>query len=186
MAKRVQHKPRRRVGLKEMGRRGLSMLMAMIMVISLIQISAFAAGGDQSGYVKNPDPKYQYGLAEGNNENASESNYDVKISKSAEATDKADEFKITLTVDSKDRVVESEKIVGADIVLVFDMSSSMDGERWDSLKNSANTFIDRMLGSESSSQNRVSIVAYSRYYTTIQNGAVDKMPDHLLRAEKWQ
>ena len=48
MAKRVQHKPRRRVGLKEMGRRGLSMLMAMIMVISLIQISAFAAGSNHT------------------------------------------------------------------------------------------------------------------------------------------
>ena len=85
------------------------------------------------------------------------------MSKSAEATNEENVFKITLTVDSKDRVVESEEIVGADIVLVFDMSSSMDGSRWDSLKNSANTFIDRMLGSESSGQNRVSIVAYGTY-----------------------
>lgn len=42
MAKRLQEKPRKQRSLRGMARHGLSILMAMIMVISLIQISVFA------------------------------------------------------------------------------------------------------------------------------------------------
>ena len=42
MAKRIQQKPRKQRSLRGMARHGLSILMAMVMVISLIQISAFA------------------------------------------------------------------------------------------------------------------------------------------------
>ena len=42
MAKRLQEKPRKQRSLRGMARHGLSILMAMVMVISLIQISAFA------------------------------------------------------------------------------------------------------------------------------------------------
>ena len=42
MAKRLQEKPRKQRSLRGMARRGLSILMAMVMVISLIQISVFA------------------------------------------------------------------------------------------------------------------------------------------------
>ena len=48
MAKRIQQKPRKQRSLRGMARRGLSILMAMVMVISLIQISVFATGGDES------------------------------------------------------------------------------------------------------------------------------------------
>lgn len=155
--------------LKNLGRRGLSLFMAAVMTLSLIQISAFAAAPDYSDRVENPSPKYQYALAEGDNAEASEKNHDIKISKSAEATSTENEFKITLTVDSKDRIVSTEKIVGADIVLVFDLSSSMDGQNWTSLKSSANSFINKMLGADSSGENRISIVAYSRTYAMLQD-----------------
>ena len=45
--------------LKNLGRRGLSLFMAAVMTLSLIQISAFAAAPDSSDRVENPSPKYQ-------------------------------------------------------------------------------------------------------------------------------
>ena len=51
MAKRIQQKPRKQRSLRGMARRGLSILMAMVMVISLIQISAFADVNDTEFHI---------------------------------------------------------------------------------------------------------------------------------------
>lgn len=51
MAKRIQQKPRKQRSLRGMARRGLSILMAMVMVISLIQISAFATDDSEPIHV---------------------------------------------------------------------------------------------------------------------------------------
>ena len=51
MAKRIQQKPRKQRSLRGMARRGLSILMAMVMVISLIQISVFADVNDTEFHI---------------------------------------------------------------------------------------------------------------------------------------
>lgn len=51
MAKRLQQKPRKQRSLRGMVRHGLSILMAVVMVISMIQISAFAEGHDTEFHI---------------------------------------------------------------------------------------------------------------------------------------
>ena len=132
MAKRVQQKPRRRVGLKEMGRRGLSLLMAMIMVISLIQISAFAAG---SSHTSAEQIMEGYFTPDDNNKTVTDNTTDtaarstqggnVTVSKTIAGTDKENEFLVTLEVQTKQKLSETVSSPDAAVVLVLDRSGSM-------------------------------------------------------------
>ena len=132
MAKRVQQKPRRRVGLKEMGRRGLSMLMAMIMVISLIQISAFAAG---SSHTSAEQIMEGYFTPDDNNKTVTDNTTDtaarstqggnVTVSKTIAGTDKENEFLVTLEVQTKQKLSETVSSPDAAVTLVLDRSGSM-------------------------------------------------------------
>ena len=82
-------------------------------------------------------------------------------------------FEITLTVDAKDRVVPVEEVVGADVVLVFDISPSMDWgnpTRLSRLQSAADSFIKGILEEES---NRVSIVAYSGISGVVHDWSAD-------------
>lgn len=153
--------------LKLLGRKGISLLLAVVMTISLIQIGAFAAlGSEADSYVSHQGEAKFYD--ENGKEVAESGDWAVKLLKTAEATDTPNEFEITLSVETKKRIVTTEDVVGADVVLVFDLSSSMDeGTKWSSLKTAADTFIDKMLGNGNPNQNRIAIVAYSRYYKTL-------------------
>ena len=139
MAKRVQQKPRRRVGLKEMGRRGLSLLMAMIMVISLIQISAFATG--TNAVTEQAEKQIQGGTTPVyytyNTETGafgSDTTTDalvqspggkVEISKTIAATGEENLFDITLNVKTQQEITQSTASPDAAVVLVLDVSGSM-------------------------------------------------------------
>ena len=139
MAKRVQQKPRRRVGLKEMGRRGLSMLMAMIMVISLIQISAFATGtnavteqaekqiegGTTPVYYTYNTETGAFGSDTTTDALVQSPGGKVEISKTIAATGEENLFDITLNVKTKQEITQSTASPDAAVVLVLDVSGSM-------------------------------------------------------------
>lgn len=156
MAKRVQHKPRRRVGLKEMGRRGLSMLMAMIMVISLIQISAFAYEPNQvmDGYFTvNKDG--QATEQDGTNAPVTQNGYTV--SKTINQTGE-NAFDITLEVQTEQTVTTND----AAVVLVLDTSASM-SNRMNSLRTAAKEFVSSLVQNNEGGKIYVSVVGFGGY-----------------------
>ena len=183
--------------LKHMGRRGLSFFLALVMCISLVQITAFAGNETHSSaeQIKPAETagKYLYATFDENgNQLSAESDSATKVTsdgveltKRIEGTANENEFKITLEVKTKEKLTEFTDIGGANVVLVFDVSTSMDhttdGEepedfgwklentRWTALKEAASSFIDSLMP-EGNTKNQVSIVAYggsNEYYVGI-------------------
>ncbi|HHX72039.1 MAG TPA: hypothetical protein GX701_03805, partial [Clostridiales bacterium] len=144
---------------KAKAKRWIGFLMAALLVCNLIPASIFATSSSEYASRVAYSGGTLYYDAKGN-EVGSNSDYAVKISKTAEQGDKEHEFDITLTVTPKDKEVEIKKKIGADIVLVFDVSTSMDyttnnntpshsawkleETRWTALKAAADRFIDEM------------------------------------------
>lgn len=157
--------------LKNLGRRGLSLFMAMVMTLSLIQISAFAA---------NTDPKPAEIVTNG--EKVTSEDRKVTIQKTAKHTG-GNNFDITLTVTTEDTVTVTPA-QAAHVVLVIDQSSSMNSDRMNSAKTAARTFAQTMLGTGAAEGNQIAVVSYgngasqktglSGNYNTVKN-AIDSI-----------
>ena len=99
---------KRAYSLKGLGRRGLSMLMAMVMTLSLVQISAFATDGEENDTLKPQavtDPN----------------NHGITLSKTAERVGDT-EWKVTVKADIGDTPIKQQPL---DVVFVLDKSGSM-------------------------------------------------------------
>lgn len=109
--------------VKHMGRRGLSFFLALVMCISLVQITAFAAGeASEQQIVKNGTETYW----DANQKKVEETgDWITSVKKTIEGTETENKFKITLdvktTFDTKTVQVASD----TDVVLVIDVSGSM-------------------------------------------------------------
>lgn len=99
---------KRAYSLKGLGRRGLSMLMAMVMTLSLVQISAFATDGEENDTLK---PK---AVADKNGHN-------ITLSKTAERVGDT-EWKVTVKADIGETPIKQQPL---DVVFVLDRSGSM-------------------------------------------------------------
>lgn len=137
--------------LKHMGRRGLSFFLALVMCISLVQITAFAEGETsveeqaQKQILQILDGKeylvyYAYdkdsgwGNAESIPENsdnyvvtnnATDGAPDVKVSKKVTATGTENLFNVTLNVETTQKIKVTENSPDASVVLALDFSRSM-------------------------------------------------------------
>ena len=99
---------KRAYSLKGLGRRGLSMLMAMVMTLSLVQISAFAADGEENDTLKPQavtDPN----------------KHGITLSKTAERVGDT-EWKVTVKADIGETPIKQQPL---DVVFVLDKSGSM-------------------------------------------------------------
>lgn len=99
---------KRAYSLKGLGRRGLSMLMAMVMTLSLVQISAFATDGEENDTLKPQavtDPN----------------NHGITLSKTAERVGDT-EWKVTVKADIGETPIKQQPL---DVVFVLDKSGSM-------------------------------------------------------------
>ena len=94
--------------LKGLGRRGLSLLMAMVMTLSLVQISAFATDGEENDTLK---PK---AVADPNK-------HGITLSKTAERVGDT-EWQVTVKADIGDTPIKQQPL---DVVFVLDRSGSM-------------------------------------------------------------
>lgn len=101
---------KRAYSLKGLGRRGLSMLMAMVMTLSLVQISAFATDGEES----KPDTLVPGSLEDNNGHN-------ITLSKTAEREGDT-EWKVTVKADIGETPIKQQPL---DVVFVLDRSGSM-------------------------------------------------------------
>ena len=99
---------KREHSLKGLGRRGLSLLMAMVMTLSLVQISAFATDGEE----KKPLDPTPDGITDSNG---------VKIRKSAERF-ADDEWKVTVEATVGEKPIQQQPL---EVVFVLDRSGSM-------------------------------------------------------------
>ena len=99
---------KRAYSLKGLGRRGLSMLMAMVMTLSLVQISAFATDGEENDTLK---PK---ALADPNK-------HGITLSKTAERVGDT-EWQVTVKADIGETPIKQQPL---DVVFVLDKSGSM-------------------------------------------------------------
>lgn len=99
---------KRAYSLKGLGRRGLSMLMAMVMTLSLVQISAFATDGEENDTLK---PK---AVTDKNGHN-------ITLSKTAERVGDT-EWKVTVKADIGETPIKQQPL---DVVFVLDKSGSM-------------------------------------------------------------
>ena len=101
---------KRAYSLKGLGRRGLSMLMAMVMTLSLVQISAFATDGEES----KPDTLVPGSLEDKNG-------HGITLSKTAERVGDT-EWKVTVKADIGETPIKQQPL---DVVFVLDKSGSM-------------------------------------------------------------
>ena len=99
---------KRAYSLKGLGRRGLSLLMAMVMTLSLVQISAFAIDGGE----KNPLDPTPDGITDSNG---------VTIKKSAERF-ADDEWQVTVEATVGKKPIQQQPV---EVVFVLDRSGSM-------------------------------------------------------------
>ena len=145
--------------LKNLGRRGLSLFMALVMLVSMIQISAFAAGKNsgiqiQKDATTDKTVYYEYDAAtdslvlkdDGTQTEAWVHNdgQTVSISKEISGTGTENVFDITLTVQTKQEINEMVLPVDASIVFVIDRSTSMNanGNSFADVSAELGTFID--------------------------------------------
>lgn len=109
--------------LKHMGKRGLSFFLALVMCISLVQITAFAAvETSEQQIVKNGTETYWDA-----NQNKVEETGDwiTSVKKTIEGTETENKFKITLDVKTTFDTQTVQVASDTDVVLVIDVSGSM-------------------------------------------------------------
>lgn len=99
---------KRAYSIKGLGRRGLSMLMAMVMTLSLVQISAFATDGEENDTLK-PQAR------------TDNNGHNITLSKTAERVGDT-EWKVTVKADIGNTPIKQQPL---DVVFVLDKSGSM-------------------------------------------------------------
>lgn len=99
---------KRAYSLKGLGRRGLSMLMAMVMTLSLVQISAFATDGEENDTLK-PQAR------------TDNNGHNITLSKTAQRVGDT-EWQVTVKADIGKTPIKQQPL---DVVFVLDKSGSM-------------------------------------------------------------
>ena len=162
---------KRAAGRKPVGKRALSLFMALVMSLSLVQITAFAAepGSEDQimpGYYEvdaNGRIQTEDGVALTTEEpGRTEGGY--TLSKTIEATSVENQFNITLQVVTQQTVKTND----AAVQLVIDTSGSMEGDRLKNTKNAINGtrdkkgFLDNLLdGNKGGGKIYVSVIRFS-------------------------
>ena len=139
-----------------MKKRLLAMLMVLSMALSILPMSAMAAPGDGGG-----DQEAANQIAKQGEEKTTKDKK-VKHSKRIEQTDE-NTFDITLTVQTKETIEEQVVSEDAAVVLVLDVSNSMDKKDIQSVKEAARNFVEKLTDDASeNAQRKVAIVEFGR------------------------
>ncbi len=153
---------KRVAGRKPVGKRALSLLMALVMSLSLVQITAFAAVDTTGTTQKDAEVVFRGGS---NNDGT------VEVSKTVEKSNAGpNDFEITLTVTvPKDQTIETGK--GANVVLVMDRSNSMAGKGFENAKKAATAFVNKLM---EKGGNKVAVVGFGNNYEVSSELTGDK------------
>ena len=135
-----------------MKKKFLALVLTLAMVLSLVPVTALAAGTTQSN-IQNPTSSVK-----------SEDGC-VELEKTAAAVGESDNtFDITLKATVKDGKKAGEK-TSTDAVLVIDRSKSMKGNRINSAQEAAKQFAEVVLGSGANEKNKIAVVSYEQEAT---------------------
>ena len=151
---------KRVAGRKPVGKRALSLLMALVMSLSLVQITAFAV--DTNGTTqKDAEVVFRGGS---NNDGT------VEVSKTVEKSVGPNDFNITLKVTvPADQKIETGE--GANVVLVMDRSNSMAGKGFENAKKAATAFVNKLM---EKGGNKVAVVGFGNNYEVSSELTGDK------------
>ncbi len=149
---------KRVAGRKPVGKRALSLLMALVMSLSLVQITAFAVEGTTQ---KAAEVVFSGG---------SKNDGTVEVSKTVKKAAGTNDFNITLKVTvPKDQTIETGK--GANVVLVMDRSNSMAGKGFENAKKAATAFVNKLM---EKGGNKVAVVGFGNNYEVSSELTGDK------------
>ena len=136
-----------------MKKKFLALVLTLAMVLSLVPVTALAAGTTQSN-IQNPTSSVK-----------SEDGC-VELEKTAAAVERSDNtFEITLKATVRNGKQEGTK-TSTDAVLVIDRSASMEDDRINSAQEAAKQFAEVVLGSGANKENRIAVVSYAKKATT--------------------
>lgn len=157
---------KRVAGHKPVGKRALSLLMALVMSLSLVQITAFAV--DEGETTEQQPTVEQLKAAQIVDEGGATTGLDkrVSMSKTVATTDTEGKFLVTLNVTTKDKIetVQETEEPSIDVVLVIDRSGSMgDYGRLKSAKRAATAFVNTFLDGETDGNRQVAVVSFGEY-----------------------
>lgn len=148
---------------KHLGKRALALFLSLVMSISMLQLTAFAAGQELPAV----EIVHQ---GESSTITGDDGVTSITGSKTIEKVSGSDDtFDITLNVTTVSTSETSTVTKPADVVLVMDVTLSMDDtyndgqsrtKKWSAMKSAANNLIDSLLP-EGNTNNRVAIVTYA-------------------------
>lgn len=163
------------------GKRLISLLLLVMLVLSYVPNAAFAAGRDVIGQYYELDENGNIIESTGTDNpektivDEETGNY-VNYSKVISETGTPNEYSISFSVETTQKLDDIEVSNQADVVLVFDVSTSMDyttaglrpdaegwsldKTRWAAQKEAAKAFIEGLLVGDGNSAHQVSIVIY--------------------------
>lgn len=139
-------------------KRALALVLALVMALSLVALPSFAAGEEDSA--GNGSPRVEYAGESGKN------NGGLVMTKTVRQTSES-EFLLTLEAYATGETRTETKDIPMDIVLVLDVSGSMDGPingsgsqyKIDVLKSAVNGFIDKV--AEKSPNSSIAVVKFA-------------------------
>ena len=146
--------------IKNLSKRGLALLLTLVMCLGMLNLTVFAEDASVTYHPVEIASQNTEGVTVGGPDGTS-----INGKKTiAPVSGTENQFDITLEVTTTSKSTTTTVTKAADVVLVLDVTKSMDnGDRWKDMKNAVNNFVDKLLPAGNTT-NRVSIVIYAGDY----------------------